>query len=76
MNKIYLTDDNPRQESPNKIREDIKKQIRLLFILDMVDIGSFLVLEISFCAKKIKMELSNRKRSKPILNLHSNRKYF
>ena len=26
-------------------------------------------------AKKIKMELSNRKRSKPILNLHSNRKY-
>jgi len=25
--KIYLTDDNPRQESPNKIREDIKKGI-------------------------------------------------
>ena len=23
--KIYLTDDNPRSENPNKIREDIKK---------------------------------------------------
>ena len=25
--KIYLTDDNPRNENPNKIREDIKKGI-------------------------------------------------
>ena len=25
--KIYLTDDNPRHERPNKIREDIKKGI-------------------------------------------------
>ena len=27
-NKIYLTDDNPRNESPSKIREDIKKGIK------------------------------------------------
>ena len=26
--KIYLTDDNPRIESPNKIRKDIKKGIK------------------------------------------------
>jgi murE/murF fusion protein len=26
--KIYLTDDNPRQEQPNKIRKDIKKGIK------------------------------------------------
>ena len=27
-NKIYLTDDNPRSESPSKIRKDIKKGIK------------------------------------------------
>ena len=27
-NKIYLTDDNPRNENPSKIRKDIKKGIR------------------------------------------------
>jgi len=27
-NKIYLTDDNPRNEKPSKIREDIKKGIK------------------------------------------------
>ena len=26
--KIYLTDDNPRYENPNKIRRDIKKGIK------------------------------------------------
>ena len=26
--KIYLTDDNPRKESPLKIRKDIKKGIK------------------------------------------------
>ena len=27
--KIYLTDDNPRDESPLKIRKDIKKGIKV-----------------------------------------------
>ena len=26
--RIYLTDDNPRNESPSKIRKDIKKGIK------------------------------------------------
>ena len=26
--KIYLTDDNPRNENPSKIRKDIKKGIK------------------------------------------------
>ena len=33
-NKIYLTDDNPRAESPNKIRNDIKKGIKKQKILE------------------------------------------
>jgi len=33
--KIYLTDDNPRQESPNKIREDIKKGIKNAQIIEI-----------------------------------------
>ena len=32
--KIYLTDDNPRTESPNKIRNDIKKGIKKQKILE------------------------------------------
>ena len=27
-NKIYLTDDNPRKENPDKIRKDIKINIK------------------------------------------------
>ena len=27
--KIYLTDDNPRNENPSKIRKDIKKGIKI-----------------------------------------------
>ena len=27
-NRIYLTDDNPRNENPSKIRKDIKKGIK------------------------------------------------
>ena len=33
-NKIYLTDDNPRTEGPNKIRNDIKKGIKKQTILE------------------------------------------
>jgi murE/murF fusion protein len=33
-NKIYLTDDNPRIERPNKIRNDIKKGIKKQTILE------------------------------------------
>ena len=33
-NKIYLTDDNPRTEDPNKIRNDIKKGIKKQTILE------------------------------------------
>ena len=33
-NKIYLTDDNPRTERPNKIRNDIKKGIKKQTILE------------------------------------------
>ena len=36
-NKIYLTDDNPRTERPNKIRNDIKKGIKKQTILEFPD---------------------------------------
>jgi murE/murF fusion protein len=35
--KIYLTDDNPRSESPNTIRNDIKKGIKKQKILELPD---------------------------------------
>ncbi len=35
--KIYLTDDNPRQERPSKIREDIKKGIKKGQIIEIAD---------------------------------------
>ena len=34
-NKIYLTDDNPRSEDPNKIREDIKSNISKNKVLEI-----------------------------------------
>ena len=33
--KIYLTDDNPRFENPNKIRKDIKKGIKKKKLLEI-----------------------------------------
>ncbi len=36
-NRIYLTDDNPRFENPNKIREDIKKGIKKKKIIEISD---------------------------------------
>ena len=33
--KIYLTDDNPRSESPSKIRNDIKKGIKKIKVLEL-----------------------------------------
>ena len=33
--KIYLTDDNPRHENPNKIRNDIKKGIKKIKIIEI-----------------------------------------
>ena len=33
--KIYLTDDNPRTESPKKIREEIKRKIKKSKILEI-----------------------------------------
>jgi len=36
-NKIYLTDDNPRYEDPNKIRKDIKKGIKKKNICEISD---------------------------------------
>ena len=33
--KIYLTDDNPRYENPNKIRNDIKKGIKRKKIIEI-----------------------------------------
>ena len=33
--KIYLTDDNPRYESPNKIRKDIKKGIKTKKVIEI-----------------------------------------
>ena len=35
--KIYLTDDNPRNENPSKIREDIKKEIKKIKIQELPD---------------------------------------
>ena len=35
--KIYLTDDNPRSEAPNKIRNDIKKGIKKQKLLELPD---------------------------------------
>ena len=36
-NKIYLTDDNPRYENPNKIRKDIKKGIKTNKVVEISD---------------------------------------
>ena len=35
--KIYLTDDNPRYENPNKIRKDIKKGIKTKKVVEISD---------------------------------------
>ena len=35
--KVYLTDDNPRHENPNKIRKDIKKKIEKSKIYEITD---------------------------------------
>ena len=35
--KIYLTDDNPRYENPNKIRKDIKKGIKKKKVLEIAN---------------------------------------
>ena len=34
--EIYLTDDNPRYENPNKIRRDIKKGIKRKKIVNIL----------------------------------------
>ena len=36
-NKIYLTDDNPRNENPSKIRKDIKKGIKKAKVYEIPD---------------------------------------
>ena len=33
--EIYLTDDNPRYENPNKIRRDIKKGIKRKKVIEI-----------------------------------------
>ncbi len=35
--KIFLTDDNPRYENPNKIRKDIKKGIKKIDVIEIPD---------------------------------------
>ena len=54
--KIYLTDDNPRFENPNKIREDIKKGIK-----------GKKIIEISSRAKAIREAINNLKTGEILL---------
>ncbi len=45
--KIYLTDDNPRQESPSKIRKDIKKGIKKSKIVEISNRKNAIAMAIS-----------------------------
>ena len=42
--KVYLTDDNPRYENPNKIRDDIKKGIKniIVFLKYLIDLKLYI----------------------------------
>ena len=36
-NQIYITDDNPRNENPNLIRKEIKKEIKKIYLKSLIE---------------------------------------